>query len=146
MQGRPFFRIRKGAFAAAVLVAVCGSVSWLSVSWLSVSWLSAAVAQETQAQAVAYVPGVADLPLMPGLTEVAGAGVVFDKPSGRIVETYVQGEVARDAVLDFYRRSLPALGWEEMGGAGFRREGERLRLEFVSEEGPLVLRFSLHPE
>ncbi len=140
MEGRPFFRNRRGAFAAAVLVAVCGSVSWLSAPWFP------AVAQETQSEAVAYVAGVADLPLMPGLTEVAGAGVVFDKPSGRIVETYVQGEVARDAVLDFYRRSLPALGWEEMGGAGFRRECERLRLEFVSEEGPLVLRFSLHPE
>ncbi len=145
MQGRPFFRNRRGAFAAAVLVAVCGSVSWLSAPWLSAPWFSA-VAQETQAEAVAYVTGVADLPLMPGLTEVAGAGVVFDKPSGRIVETYVQGEVGRDAVLDFYRRSLPALGWEAAGAAGFRREGEHLRLEFVSEEGPLVLRFSLHPE
>ncbi len=141
MQGHSPIRTRRRARATAALVAL-----WFSVASLSAPWISAAVAQETPPPAVAYVTGVADLPLMPGLTEVAGAGVVFDKPSGRIVETYVQGEVARGAVLDFYRRSLPALGWEEMGAAGFRREGERLRLEFVSEEGPLVLRFSLHPE
>ena len=136
MQDRSPIQNRRRAFAAAALVAVCGGLSWPSP----------ALAQETQPEAVAYVDGVADLPLMPGLVEVAGAGVVFDKPSGRIVETYVQGEVGRDAVLDFYRRSLPALGWEAAGAAGFRREGEHLRLEFVSEEGPLVLRFSLHPE
>jgi hypothetical protein len=103
-------------------------------------------AQETAPAALAYVPGVEDLPLMPGLVEVPGAGVVFDKPSGRIVETYVQGQVERDAVLRFYRRSLPPLGWEALGGGRFRREGEALDLEFVSEAAPLVLRFSLRPE
>ncbi len=34
----------------------------------------------------AYLAAVADLPLMPGLAEVPGVGLVFDQPSGRIVE------------------------------------------------------------
>ncbi len=108
--------------------------------------LSPAAAQDSGSSAVAYVGGVADLPLMPGLSEVKGAGVVFDKPSGRIVESYAQGFVERGSVLAFYRRSLPPLGWEETGEASYRREGESLSFDFVSDADPLVLRFSLRPE
>ena len=97
-----------------------------------------------------FVAEVADLPLMPGLSEVEGAGVVFDKPSGRIVEAYAQGAVTREAVLRFYRDTLPQLGWHETGAASFRREGERLALEFIESKeqggGPLTLRFVLKPE
>ena len=99
-----------------------------------------------RAQNVGYVANVEDLPLMPGLSEIAGAGLVFDKPEGRIVEAYARGSLTPEAVLAFYRRSLPPLGWEALGGGRFRREGEALDLEFVSEAAPLVLRFSLRPE
>ena len=134
-------RRRGGARANVAIVAI---VAIVALPGLLLS--GPAVAQETAPAAVAYVAGVEDLPLMPGLVEVVGAGVVFDKPAGRIVETYVQGQVDREAVLRFYRRSLPPLGWEALGETRFRREGEELGLDFVSEEGPLVLRFSLRPE
>ena len=102
------------------------------------------------AQGGDFVAEVADLPLMPGLSEVEGAGVVFDKPSGRIVEAYAQGAVTREAVLRFYKDTLPQLGWRESGAASFRREGERLALEFIESKeqggGPLTLRFVLKPE
>ena len=103
-----------------------------------------------RAQDSGFVSEVADLPLMPGLSEVEGAGVVFDKPSGRIVEAYAQGAVTREAVLRFYKDTLPQLGWRESGAASFRREGERLALEFIESKeqggGPLTLRFVLKPE
>ncbi len=98
------------------------------------------------AQGGGFVTEVADLPLMPGLEEVEGAGVVFDKPSGRIVEAYARGDVTREAVLAFYRDTLPQLGWTEAGGGNFRREGERLALEFLDGDGTLTLRFTLKPE
>ncbi|MEE8535815.1 MAG: hypothetical protein V3S45_07175 [Kiloniellales bacterium] len=139
---------RRRGSARAIMVSVA-TVAIVAILGFLLS--GPAAAQETAPAAVApaavaYVAGVEDLPLMPGLVEVAGAGVVFDKPAGRIVEAYVQGQVDREAVLRFYRRSLPPLGWEVLGETRFRREGEELGLEFVSEEGPLVLRFSLRPE
>ena len=101
-----------------------------------------------QAQNVGFVADVEDLPLMPGLSEIAGAGLVFDKPEGRIVEAYARGSLTPEAVLAFYRRSLPQLGWAAAGPAAYHREGERLDLEVLGLDtsGTLVVRFSLSPE
>jgi hypothetical protein len=101
-----------------------------------------------RAQNVGYVANVEDLPLMPGLSEIAGAGLVFDKPEGRIVEAYARGSLTPEAVLAFYRRSLPQLGWVAAGPAAYHREGERLDLEVLGQDtaGTVVVRFSLSPE
>ncbi|MFQ5775789.1 MAG: hypothetical protein ACE5GS_14805 [Kiloniellaceae bacterium] len=98
------------------------------------------------AEAAAFVAGIEDLPLMPGLAEVADAGVVFDKPSGRIVEAYAQGAVTRAAVAAFYERTLPQLGWRARTGNVFVRERERLSLVFLGGDGDLIVRFTLEPE
>lgn len=85
---------------------------------------------------------------MPELSEIPGAGVIFDKPGGRIVEAYAIGRVGRDRVIAFYRRTLPQLGWRADGAERFRREGESLSLEFlgVDQSGDLLLRFSVKPD
>lgn len=103
-------------------------------------------ADEAAEAAAAFMAGVADLPLMPGLAEVLDAGVVFDKPAGRIVEAYAQGAVSRAAVTAFYISTLPNLGWRAKAEALFQREGELLRLGFMGDDGALVVRFSLQPE
>ena len=120
---RPFFRL---LFLAALLAAIAAAPS--------------------RAQDGGYVTQVEDLPLMPGLNEIADAGLVFDVPSGRIVEAYAQGPVARQAVLAFYRKALPPLGWRTAGGTAFRREGESLKLDFLDGGGALIVRFTLTPE
>jgi hypothetical protein len=129
-------------FCRAVL-AVCLSSSWAL-------WPTPGAAQQDVAVDAAFVAGyvaeVDDLPLMPGLRQLLGAGLVFDKPSGRIVEVYAQGEVRPEAVRAFYARSLPPLGWQVAGEAAFRRDGEILLLEFVTRERPLLVRFSLRPD
>ncbi len=94
----------------------------------------------------AFVAGVEDLPLMPGLAEVRDAGVVFDKPGGRIVESYAEGAVSRTEVIGFYRQTLPQLGWHALGDTAFRREGERLEIVLLGGDGDLVVRFTLQPE
>lgn len=99
-----------------------------------------------RAQDGGYVTEVEDLPLMPGLSEIAGAGLVFDVPSGRIVEAYAQGSVVRKAVLAFYRKALPQLGWRAAGGNAFQREGENLKLDFLDGGDALIVRFTLTPE
>ncbi len=98
-----------------------------------------------------FVTGIEDLPLMEGLAEDAGAGMVFDTPEGRIVEAVAGGEVSRDAVLRFYADTLPQLGWRQTGPAAFRREGEALTLEFPGSgeasagSAGTTVRFALTP-
>ncbi len=86
-----------------------------------------------------------DVPVMPGLQPAEDAGIEFDTPSGRIVEAYAIGTVARKAVLDFYRQTLPQLGWSAGAGNAFRREGESLRIDFFGPDGELTVRFTISP-
>jgi hypothetical protein len=104
----------------------------------------------------AFLAGVEDLPLMPGLAEVAGAATVFDAPQGRIVESYAAGAVTADEIRSFYAQTLPQLGWTAASptaanpsGAGqivFRREGEQLSLEITPGDAATTVRFTLAPQ
>ncbi|NQU56600.1 MAG: hypothetical protein HQ513_05140 [Rhodospirillales bacterium] len=99
-----------------------------------------------------FLSAIEDLPLMTGLNEVDGGVMVFDSPAGRIVEALTMGAVSKDAVLRYYRQTLPQLGWLERPPGQFSREGEMLKLEFpqtqaISGSGsPLIsVRFMLSP-
>ena len=77
--------------------------------WLVGAGVSAALARD------AYLSLAPDIPLAPGLSEFDGGQLVFDKPEGRIVRieaerVSVQG--ANGAVPNFYRETLPNLGWQ----------------------------------
>lgn len=107
----------------------------------------AALALPARAGEPVFVGGFDDLPLMAGLAEIDGAGVVFDTPHGRIVERYAAGAVAADEIARFYRATLPALGWQAAGPLGWRREGEQLSITLYPPEasGRITVRFSLAP-
>ena len=105
-----------------------------------------AVPTKAAEESTSYVAGIGDLPLMPGLAQVPDAGVVFDKPSGRIVEAYAEGAVARAEVAAFYAATLPQLGWRARQSNVFLREGERLSLIFLGGDGDLIVRFTLEPD
>lgn len=93
----------------------------------------------------AYVEGLEDLPLMPGLEAVPGETLVFDKPGGRIVQSTARGQVSAQEVRRFYRDTVPQLGWHLSGTDRFVKAGEVLRLEFRGKR-PLTVRFILSPE
>jgi hypothetical protein len=121
-----YYKIMMRALLIAAVLAAAASIG--------------AVAQEK------FVGGTEDLPLMAGLSEVAGRGMVFDTPAGRIVEAYASGPVSRDQVLRFYAATLPQLGWRADGDAAFRREDEILKLEFPPPgPGGLTVLFTLTP-
>ena len=102
--------------------------------------------------AVGFVGGMEDLPLMAGLTEISGAGMVFDTPAGRIVEAFASGAVSRARVVAFYAATLPQLGWRQDAETLFKREGELLMLEFPQPAAagpvtaPVTVRFVLSPQ
>ena len=89
---------------------------------------------------------VEDLPLAPGLSEDADAGVSFDNAGGRIVEAYAHGQLAKDQVLDFYKETLPQLGWTLKSATEYGRGGERLRLELIDGSDGLTVHYSLSPQ
>jgi hypothetical protein len=104
------------------------------------------LAQTASAQ-TNFVPGFDDVPLMPGLAAAADGAVVFDAPGGRIIDVQLGGRASPTKVLDFYRDTLPQLGWQAVGPAGtFEREGEILKLVIDEpERGQVNVRFSLAP-
>ncbi|WP_282604636.1 hypothetical protein [Pelagibius sp. Alg239-R121] len=105
-----------------------------------------AVAQDP----AAFVTGMEDVPLMPQLQDVPDAAVIFDKPSGRLVEAYAEGDVEGAEVLGFYRETLPQLGWtseSETGASGvFFRESERLEIHILEGQTRHTVRFVLSPK
>ena len=93
-----------------------------------------------------FFTAVEDLPVMPGLTERAGSTAAFEKPEGRIVALTADGAVSRDAVVAFYDRVLPQLGWARDKDGSFRRESERLRLAFAKAADGISVRITITPE
>ena len=97
------------------------------------------------ASAGEFLAGFDDLPVMPGLAAIDGAGIVFDTPAGRIIEGYAAGAVTEEAVRGFYGKTLPQLGWKRIAKDEFRREGEHLKIGFNGEDRTLTVRFTLSP-
>ena len=103
-----------------------------------------------------FVAGFEDLPLMPGLNNVAEGSLTFDTTEGRIIESLVQGKVALGDAMAFYALSLPSLGWEVLadqpgssprpGSSRYVREDEMLRLDVLPGRGDEIsIRFFLSP-
>ncbi|HZF32192.1 MAG TPA: hypothetical protein VE914_00140 [Candidatus Angelobacter sp.] len=93
-----------------------------------------------------FLSRLEDLPLAPGLSEDATAGLSFDSAAGRIVEAYARGNLTEDQVLQFYQETLPQLGWTADNARQYRRSGERLRLDVVRSGQGLMVHYSLSPQ
>ncbi|HLF59291.1 MAG TPA: hypothetical protein VI732_06640 [Alphaproteobacteria bacterium] len=135
-----FSSMRRHAMALVALAAAAG-------------WALPATATAGDAGSTAhsgFVSGFEDLPLMPGLIQVADAGTVFDTPSGRVVEAFADGPVAVEEVDAFYAETLPHLGWRRLSAHRYRREGELLDLEITARQGGdkarTTVRFYLAPD
>ena len=91
--------------------------------------LIVAPASITAQQGARFLSVMEEMPLMPGLVEVKDAAVIFDGPSGRIIEAFVVGSVQVDAIRAFYAAALPQLGWARQANGEYRRDAEILRVE-----------------
>ena len=93
----------------------------------------------------AFVAGVTDLPLMPGLEEMPKATLVFDKPDGRLVRAAARGESSQSAVWHFYDETLPQLGWRRLGQGHYARDGENLHISVELIDSKLTVHFAIAP-
>jgi hypothetical protein len=89
---------------------------------------------------------IEDLPLMPGLSVVPNNDVVFVTPrSGRIVDTSAEGVVEVDDVYQFYKTSLPPLGWKSVDARTYRRNDEILHIKAHGDGKVTTVEFSVKP-
>jgi len=107
--------------------------------------IATAPALRAEDRAAAFLVAIEEVPLMAGLTEEATPALDFDKPDGRLVETYAYGDVEADQTTEFYRAVMPEFGWQNIDRLVFLREGELLRIDLIREEHVLVVRFVLSP-
>ena len=105
--------------------------------------LALGVAQPSRA---AFVPGTEDVPLAPGLTATVDDTLVFDNPTGRIVQATATGAADADAVTRFYADTLPQLGWTRGSDGRWVRAGEVLDIGIALDAARrLTVRFQLSP-
>ncbi len=132
----------RGILRAVVFVILC-------CVGLMPAGLARAVPAST-APPLQYFSVIQDLPLMPGLRELADQAVVFDQPEGRIVESAALSRGPdQPAIKRFYETTLPALGWRAMSARGegiaYIREDEFLQINFERRQGRDVVRIMVGP-
>ncbi len=123
--------------AVLIFVSVLGAGLW-----------SAAARADSDDVGSAFFTGIEDFPLMPGLSELPDATLIFDSPSGRFLEAYAVGKLADIDLQQFYGASLPQLGWQETGASTYQREGEALEIIIVgpaAADGTRTIRFAISP-
>ena len=95
----------------------------------------------------AFVEGMDDVPLYDGLSQITQDDFSFGNEETRLLEAYLTAKKLKFAkVAEFYKESLPQLGWIYQGNRGndlvFYREGETL--EVVREAvSPLIVRITV---
>lgn len=94
-----------------------------------------------------FFAGLVDVPVMPGLMQEPEQAVVFDAPGGRVVQAqaYAGPGITKDAIMGFYKASLPQLGWVLKEDGRFVRDGERLDIKAFQAGELWAVRLTLSP-
>lgn len=58
-----------------------------------------------------YFSAFPELPIPPNMQEDADNAVRFDQPEGRVITLQASGAVSPSDIVDFYDKTMPALGW-----------------------------------
>ena len=96
-----------------------------------------------------FLKTINHIPLMPGLIENPETALIFETPSGRIVEVSASGRLDQEHVIGFYEKTLPELGWGPLLNGEFFREDEVLKLKLTPvtrRKGFLKVHFKIAPK
>lgn len=80
-----------------------------------------------------FLAGTEDVPLMQGLTLLSDEIFDFDTEDGRLYFSKANTSVDSEKIWDFYRKTLPQLGWVEEETGTFAREGDVLRISIDNQ-------------
>ena len=87
----------------------------------------------SSAFADSFLVGTEDIPLMSGMQYSEDETFSIDNEDGRLYfsKVFVSAEISQ--IWDFYRQTLPQLGWTETQDATFQRDDEILRMAVVDD-------------
>ena len=92
-----------------------------------------------------FVQGSEDIPLLVGMEKISEDSLGFDSDSGSIMSSSYKTKIDLERVKNFYQKTLPHMGWRisksDLGKLKFRRDKEKLEIDFVSQNGKDVVRF-----
>ncbi len=113
---------------------------------MKILWFLSALLFSFNAQA-AFIEGLEDVPIMEGLHQQNSENISFGNEESRLVEATLTGESVKfKKVRDFYKSTLPQMGWIYQGMRGntliFEREGEIIEISKESEN-PLNVRVTV---
>lgn len=97
--------------------------------------------------AAEFIEGLEDIPIMEGLKQTQTDSISFGNEMSRFVEVYLEGEKIKSSeVENFYRSTLPQLGWKYGGKKkkiiSFYRDDEQLDIA-TEKDKPLIIRITL---
>lgn len=99
----------------------------------------------TARSADGFLKTIDDMPLAPGLAEVESSAIVFGSGADEIAQAGATGTAMIDAVMSFYTRTLPQLGWKPVAAAPiWRRTGPKA--EAAWRRGTQKLQIDLHQQ
>ena len=84
-----------------------------------------------------------DIPLMDGMTVDENEGFSFDTPAGQIMTISAVSTSSKKEILDFYKESLKALGWQQKSDKEYHRDQDELTLQLTSLKGKTILKLQL---
>ena len=95
----------------------------------------------------AFIEGMSDIPLVDGAKQIHSANISFGNDQSRFDEAYISAKrIDFEKVADFYKGTLPQLGWKILGvqesALHFERESEILDI-VLEKRNPLLVRFTL---
>lgn len=90
-----------------------------------------------------YSKLVEDMPLMPKMQEQKEDFVVFDNPTGRIMQFSAITSASKKEILKFYSEALPPLGWKKLSENSFIRETETIKLEIENGANQSTVLFTI---
>ena len=88
---------------------------------------------------------IGDVPIMDALSVEPALGFAFDSPNGRIVMIFASSKATFAEIMNFYNKSLLAIGW--LGGDGeWHRGSEKLIISEVRTTAGLLWRLMVQPQ
>ncbi len=91
-----------------------------------------------------FMPGTQDIPLMDGLKIDITDDMNFDTPEGQvIVFDAVNRRKTGQEIRQYYRATLPEMGWKETQTDHYEREGDSITLTVIEAGRPGTVRFEI---